>query len=137
MIYESANERETEKIGADFAKTLKSGDIVALRGGLGMGKTAFVRGMAAGLSSSMRVTSPTFTIVNEYDGLLPLFHFDIYRLSCGEELYEIGWEDYIARGGVCVVEWSEIAEEMFDKDCITVSITRGNTENSRIITVER
>ena len=136
MVYYSFSERETEEIGERFALNLKPGTVIAMRGGLGMGKTAFIRGLARGLNSDGRVTSPTFTIVNEYEGKIPLFHFDIYRLSSADELYDIGWEDYISRGGVCAVEWSEIAEEMFGDGCITVNIERGETEDSRVITVE-
>ena len=136
MIYKSASEKETEQIGESFAKTLRPGAVVAMRGGLGMGKTAFIRGMARALGSSDRVTSPTFTIVNEYAGTLPLFHFDIYRLSDADELWDIGWEDYVLRGGVCVVEWSEIAPEIFSEGCITVTIERGEGETGRVITIE-
>lgn len=136
MVYSSKSEKETEHIGESFAQSLRPGAVVAMRGGLGMGKTAFIRGMARGLGSADRVTSPTFTIVNEYSGKLPLFHFDIYRLSDADELYDIGWEDYVSRGGVCVAEWSEIAPEIFSQGCITVTIERGGGENDRDITIE-
>ena len=93
--------------------------------------------MAQGLGIPQRVTSPTFTIVNEYEGgRLPLFHFDMYRLGSSEELYEIGWEDYLARGGVCAVEWSEIVADALEEPCIRVDIRQGETENQRKITVE-
>lgn len=109
MILYSKSEKETEMLGEDIAKTLRGGEIIAMRGGMGMGKTAFVRGLARGLGETMRVTSPTYTIVNEYETNPPLFHFDLYRLGSADELYEIGFEDYLARGGVCVIEWSENA----------------------------
>ena len=137
MEFHTRCEAETEALGARLAAVLSPGAVVAYRGGLGMGKTAFTRGLARGLGYKGRVTSPTFTIVNEYEGgRLPLFHFDMYRLGSSEELYEIGWEDYLARGGVCAVEWSEIVADALEEDCIRVDIRQGDTENQRKITVE-
>ena len=104
MEYLSHSETETEAAGEALAARLKAGDVVAYRGDLGAGKTAFTRGLARGLGCTGRVSSPTFTIVNEHEGRLPLFHFDLYRLGDGEELFDIGWEDYLDRGGVCAVE---------------------------------
>jgi len=99
---------ETERLGAALARRLRPGDIVACFGGLGAGKTAFTRGVARGLGVREAVTSPTYTLVNEYlTGRLPLFHFDLYRLRSEDELFDIGWEDYLERGGVLCVEWSE------------------------------
>lgn len=122
MEYLCRSEAETEALGARLAAVLSPGDVVAYRGGLGMGKTAFTRGLARGLGYSGRVTSPTFTIVNEYEGgRLPLFHFDMYRLGSADELFDIGWEDYLARGGVCAVEWSEnVADALTDAISITI-----------------
>jgi len=126
---------ETESAGESFAQFLTAGTVVALYGDLGAGKTAFVRGLARGLGSQSRVTSPTFTIVNEYEGTLPLFHFDMYRLGSADELFDIGWEDYLARNGVCVVEWSENVRDAFDGSEITVRIDKlGDTD--RRITAE-
>lgn len=110
MITVARNEAETETVGEAFAKELKAGDCVAMRGDLGAGKTAFCRGLARGLGYSGRVTSPTYALVNEYEGDLTLFHFDLYRLSCADELYDLGLEEYLDRGGVCVMEWSERVE---------------------------
>ena len=126
---------ETEQAGQALAKTLTPGTVVALFGDLGAGKTAFVRGMAKGLNSPSRVTSPTFTIVNEYNGSLELFHFDMYRLGSSEELFDIGWEDYLARGGICVVEWSENVSDAFDGTEIKVTIDK-LSETDRKITIE-
>ena len=98
-------------------------------------KTALTRGIAKGLGYEGRVTSPTFTIVNEYRADIPVFHFDMYRLEDSDALFDIGWEDYLERGGVCVVEWSENVEDALPADTVTVSIARGNEENTRIITV--
>ena len=127
---------ETEAIGARLAERLGPGAVVAFTGELGAGKTAFTRGLARGLGVTDRVTSPTFTIVNEHlGGRLPLFHFDMYRLSSPDELFDIGWEDYLARGGVCAVEWSENVADALEPDAIRVDIRRGTGENDRVITI--
>ena len=106
---------ETEQIGMQLGNRLRPGDVVAFYGGLGAGKTAFTRGVARGLGIAGPVASPTYTLVNEYlSGRLPLFHFDLYRLSSEDELFDIGWEDYLDREGVCCVEWSEHAEGALD-----------------------
>lgn len=136
MEYLSHSPEETEAIGEALAKHLKPDTVVALRGGLGMGKTAFTRGLARGLGYTGRVTSPTFTIVNEYSGKTPLFHFDMYRLGSEDELFDIGWDDYLTRGGVCAVEWSERMADLLPEDAVIVSIARGEGENERVITVE-
>lgn len=123
MIYHTKSAVETEALGEKLAGKLRGGEVIAFTGDLGAGKTAFTRGLARGLGITDRVTSPTFTIVNEYEGgRLPLFHFDMYRLSCSDELYDIGWEDYLSRGGVCAVEWSEIVEDALEADAIRVDI---------------
>ena len=132
----SHSPEETEDIGARLAETLKPGAVVAFTGDLGAGKTAFTRGLARGLGVTDRVTSPTFTIVNEYlGGRLPLFHFDMYRLSSSDELFDIGWEDYLARGGVCAVEWSENVSDALEPGAIRVDIRRGPEEDDRVITI--
>ena len=136
MEYLSHSPAQTEAIGESLGKQLRRGSVVAYRGGLGMGKTAFTRGLARGLGCTGRVTSPTFTIVNEYSGTLPLFHFDMYRLDSSDALFDIGWEDYLERGGVCAVEWSENVADALPEDALTVTIARGSGENDRIITVE-
>ena len=137
MEYVSNSPAETEALGAALAGRLKPGAVVAFSGDLGAGKTAFVRGMARGLDICERVTSPTFTIANEYEGgRLPLFHFDMYRLSSSDELFDIGWEDYLVRGGVCAVEWSENVSDALEGDCIRVDIRRGAHDNQRLIRIE-
>ena len=137
MDYLTHNEAETEALGARLAAVLTPGAVVAYRGGLGMGKTAFTRGLARGLGYPGRVTSPTFTIVNEYEGgRLPLFHFDMYRLADADDLFDIGWEDYLDRGGVCAVEWSEQVASALPAESIRVSIRRHpEEEEGRIITI--
>ena len=137
MRYVTNSEDETEALGVRLAGRLGPGAVVAFTGDLGAGKTAFVRGMARGLGIPDRVTSPTFTIVNEYEGgRLPLFHFDLYRLGSSDELFDIGWEDYLARGGVCAVEWSENVADAIEHDAVRVSILRGAWEDDRLITIE-
>lgn len=127
---------ETEALGCRMGCALTPGTVVAYRGGLGMGKTAFTRGLARGLDCRDRVTSPTFTIVNEYEGgTLPLFHFDMYRLRDADDLFDIGWEDFLRRGGVCAVEWSETIQEALEPDTIYVDIRRGAETNQRILTI--
>ena len=137
MEFVSESETETEALCARLARVLKPGAVVAFTGDLGAGKTAFTRGLARGLGVPWRVTSPTFTIVDEHEGgRLPLFHFDLYRLSGPEELYDIGWEDYLARGGVCAVEWSEHMGQALEPDAVRVDICRGDHEGQRRITIE-
>ena len=133
-VFHSKSEAETEAIGADFARDLPGGTVVAMYGDLGAGKTAFVRGMARGMGLDCRVSSPTFTIVNEYLGRRELIHFDMYRLSSADELFDIGWEDYLSRGGVCAVEWSENVSDAFWGDEINVRIEKTG-ENERTITI--
>ena len=136
MEYKSGSEAQTEAIGAQLAQALTPGTVIAFTGDLGAGKTAFTRGLARGLGVTDRVTSPTFTIVNEYEGgRLPLFHFDMYRLESSDELFDIGWEDYLRRGGVCAVEWSEKVSDAL-AGALRVDIRRGTGEQERIITIE-
>ena len=138
MVFLTHSEMETEALGARLAERLTPGAVVACRGDLGVGKTAFTRGLARGLECRERVTSPTFTIVNEYEGgRLPLFHFDLYRLEGAEDLFDIGWDDYLDRGGVCAVEWSERVEEALPEEAVTVAIARHPERVEwRIITIE-
>ena len=136
MEYCSNSAEETEALGAELAVRLRPGDVVAYTGDLGAGKTAFTRGLARGLDIGERVTSPTFTIVNEYEGgRLPLFHFDMYRLGSSDELFDIGWEDYLRRGGVCAVEWSEKVADALS-GCIRVDIRRGERDSDRIVSIK-
>lgn len=131
------SEGETEALGVRLAEALAPGAVIAFTGGLGAGKTAFTRGLARGLGCTGRVTSPTFTIVNEHQGRVPLFHFDWYRLGGEEELFDIGWEEYLARGGVCAVEWSERAPEALPEGTVTVTIRRDEEdEDQRQIAIE-
>ena len=136
MEYITNSPAETEAVGAALARVLQPGTVIAYRGDLGAGKTAFTRGLARGLGCRELVTSPTYTIVNEYlGGRLPLFHFDMYRLSGADELFDIGWEDYLNRGAICAVEWSENVSDAFFGDEYVVKIEKlGDCE--RKITIQ-
>lgn len=135
MEYITHSPEETEAVGASLAPLLSPGTVIAYRGDLGAGKTAFTRGLAKGLGYAEPVTSPTYTIVNEYlGGKMPLFHFDMYRLASSDDLWDIGWEDYLERGGICAVEWSEnVADALENALCITISVL---DENTRRIVIE-
>ena len=135
MEFMTHSPAETESMGQALGRVLTPGTILAYEGDLGAGKTAFTRGLARGLGCTEQVTSPTYTIVNEYiSGRLPLFHFDMYRLRSAEDLWDIGWDDYLERGGVCAVEWSENVREALEAP-ITVRIEKLG-EDSRRITIE-
>lgn len=134
MIIETHSPEQTEAVGVALGKCIAAGTVLAYEGDLGAGKTAFTRGLARGLGIKEPVTSPTYTIVNEYlSGRIPLFHFDMYRLSCADDLFDIGWEDYLERGGVCAVEWSENVTEAME-DAVPIRIEKTG-ENSRRITI--
>ena len=132
MIFETFSPLETEKLGAALAEKLQPGTILAYRGDLGAGKTAFTRGLAKGLGCKELVTSPTYTIVNEYlGGRLPLFHFDMYRLASSDDLWDIGWDDYLDRNGICAVEWSENVDDAME-NAIYITIEKTGDESRRI-----
>ena len=137
MQIQTHSPEDTEAVGRKLAAQLQPGDVLAYYGDLGAGKTSFTRGLAAGLGVTEPVTSPTYTLVNEYlSGRLPLFHFDMYRLGSSDELFDIGWEDYLARGGVCAVEWSENVEDAL-RDAIHITIEKDTLEpDTRRITIE-
>ena len=135
MQYITTSPAETEAIGAALGKMIKPGTVIAYRGDLGAGKTAVTRGLARGLGCTEIVTSPTYPIVNEYlGGRIPLFHFDMYRLRSSDDLFDIGWEDYLDRGGVCAVEWSENVDDAME-DAVYITIEKLG-EDSRRITLE-
>lgn len=124
MIKESFLPEETEKIGFEIGKNAKLGDIYCLSGDLGTGKTVFTKGFAKGLGITEYITSPTFTIVNEYNGCIPLYHFDLYRISSIEEMYDIGYEEYFFGNGVCLIEWAELAKSIIPKEAIWIKIKK-------------
>ena len=132
MEFITHSPEETEKIGAALGRVIPAGTVIAYCGDLGAGKTAFTRGLARGLGCTEQVTSPTYTIVNEYlSGRAPLFHFDMYRLRSADDLWDIGWEDYLDRNGVCAVEWSENVREALE-DAMTVRIDKLGDDTRRI-----
>ena len=139
MIYKSNSPRETENIAKAFAKKLEVGDVVCLSGDLGTGKTAFVQGLAKGLDITDYINSPTFTIVNCYNGRLPFFHFDVYRISDPDEMYEIGYEEYVYGDGVCVIEWPEMISDILPVKRYDIKIVKNLDihENFREITIEK
>lgn len=118
------SEKETYDVGYKIGKLLKKGDLISLNGDLGAGKTHLTKGIAAGLDVDDYITSPTFNIVNEYQGRLPFYHFDVYRIDDIYEMYEIGFEEYLYGEGVCVVEWGDIVEELLPKDKIYIYIKK-------------
>jgi tRNA threonylcarbamoyladenosine biosynthesis protein TsaE len=140
VIY-SSSEEETIKIGEELGKLLKLGTIIGLNGELGTGKTVFVKGIARGLNTREEPNSPTFVIMNKYEGRIPLYHFDLYRISSAEELEGIGYEDYFYGNGVTVVEWSDRVKGIFPDKTIKIEITipvepDHNAETIRKINIE-
>ncbi|MCI9467871.1 MAG: tRNA (adenosine(37)-N6)-threonylcarbamoyltransferase complex ATPase subunit type 1 TsaE [Oscillospiraceae bacterium] len=135
QIITTNSPEETEAAGMDLGRRVPDGTVIAMYGDLGAGKTAFVRGLARGMGIDARVSSPTFTIVNEYVGDRTLIHFDMYRLQSADELFDIGWEDYLSRGCVCAVEWSENVEDAFFGDEWRLTIEK-LSETQRRITIE-
>ena len=136
LTYSSHSCLETEMIGQRFAESLKPGDFIALCGDLGAGKTAFTRGLAKVLSPEDRIASPTYTIVNEYRGRVSVFHFDTYRIEDDDDLFSTGYEDYIARDGYVICEWSERIEDFIPEDAVTVTVSRTDGADGRKIEIE-
>lgn len=139
MVYRSNSAKETENIAKAFAKTLKGGDVVCLNGDLGAGKTAFTAGLAKGLGIADYISSPTFTILNCYSGKIPLYHFDVYRISESDEMFDIGFDEYLTGNGVSVIEWANIIEDILPYDRYEVEITKNLDvhENYREISIEK
>ena len=139
MIYYSKSPEETKALAQKFSKELEKGDVITLNGDLGAGKTAFTQGLAEGLGIKEYLNSPTFTIVNCYEGDLPLYHFDVYRIEDGDEMYEIGYEEYIFGDGISIIEWAEKIKEILPEKRYDITIERDfeQGENFRKITIER
>ncbi len=138
-VYKTESELETLKLGEKLAKNAYAGEIITLDGDLGSGKTVFAKGFARGLGIDEPITSPTFTIVREYEsGRLPLYHFDVYRIDSPDEMYEVGFDDYLFGNGVCIIEWAENIREILPENIVRISIKRSDTENfdARIIELE-
>lgn len=136
MSYVTNSVAETEELAAKLADKLKAGTVLAFFGGMGMGKTAFTRGLARGLGIDSFVNSPTFAIVNDYGGNPPLVHFDMYRVTSWEDLYTTGFFDYMDMGAVIAVEWSENIENALPTDAVRITIEQGSAENERVITID-
>jgi tRNA threonylcarbamoyladenosine biosynthesis protein TsaE len=134
LITESAE--ETSNIGEQLGRLLSSGNIICLSGDLGAGKTAFTKGIAKGMGIEDYVTSPTYTIINEYEGRLPLYHFDVYRLNDVEEMYELGYEEYFFGDGVVVLEWADIVRDIIPGERLWITILNTKGDNSREIIIE-
>lgn len=137
MQYITHSEEETRQLGSQLGSRLQPNDVIAYFGDLGAGKTAFTKGVAQALGVTDYVTSPTFSIVSEYQGRMPLYHFDVYRISDGDGLYDIGYYDYLENGGVCAIEWSENIEDYLPPRYYRVTLTRGEQEDDRVITIEK
>lgn len=135
MVFHSSSPKKTEEIAAQIAKKLKPFDVVAFTGGMGMGKTAFVRGAVSTFGDSYQVSSPTFAIVNEYETIPSVFHFDMYRITTEDDLYSAGFYEYLDRGGIIFIEWSENIAEYLPEETIYITIEKTD-EDSRVITVK-
>jgi len=139
MVYKSNSPKETENIARSFAKELKGGEVICLNGDLGVGKTAFVQGLVKALGVTEPISSPTFTIVNCYEGNMPIYHFDVYRIEDCDEMYEIGFEEYVYSNGITLIEWSEKIEEILPKNRIEIVISKdfNKHDDYRTISIER
>jgi len=139
MIYDSYSENDTQKIAEDMADNIKSGDVICLNGELGAGKTVFVTALARAMGVTEYISSPTFTIVNEYSGRIPIYHFDVYRISDCDEMFEIGFDEYIYGGGLCIIEWSSNIEDILPEERYEVNIRRNydNGDDYREISIKK
>ena len=132
------NETDTRALGAKLSAQMEPGQVYALIGDLGTGKTTLAKAVARGLGVTETLTSPTFTIVQEYEtGRLPLYHFDVYRVNDEDELFEVGLEDYFHKGGVCLIEWADLIEDLLPEGTVTVRLAYGEEEGERICSIER
>lgn len=128
LFYTTNSFEDTIRLGINIGAVLKAGDVICLSGDLGTGKTALTNGIAKALEIDSYITSPTFTLVNEYQGKLPLYHFDVYRISDSDEMYDIGFEEYLSGSGVTIIEWGELIEEILPKDKIVINIKKNLSE---------
>ena len=125
---------DTERFGAEFAETLQPGAVVALTGDLGTGKTTLTKAIARGLGVTEELSSPTFNVVKEYrSGRMPLYHFDVYRVSDPDELFELGFDEYLHGQGVCLIEWADLVEDLLPEDCFRIGLSCGGCEDERIV----
>lgn len=131
----SKSQEQTYELGKKIASLVKAGDILCLKGELGAGKTALSKGIGAGLGIEDYITSPSYTIINEYNGRLPLYHFDVYRINDMDEMYELGYEDYFNGRGICVIEWADSIKPLIPKEAIWIELQYNNNENEREIII--
>lgn len=136
MTYTTHSTQETETLGEAIARKLSGGEVIALFGGMGMGKTALTRGLARGLGVEDGVSSPTFALVHEYSGRVPVYHFDMFRVDGWDDLYSTGFFDYLESGGVLVIEWSENIENALPEDAVRIAIEKGDGDDTRVFQVE-
>ena len=139
-VFETYSADETKELGRSISLEAKEGDVFCLNGDLGTGKTVFTKGFAEGMGISEPISSPTFTIVQEYhSGRKPFYHFDVYRIADPEEMYEIGFDEYLFGGGVCLIEWAELIKEILPENCVMISIEKDLDKgfDYRKITIER
>lgn len=129
------NIEETQNFGIKLGKALKKGDILCLNGDLGAGKTTFTKSIGLGLGVSEYITSPTFALINQYSGRLPVYHFDVYRLENIEEINDLGFDEYFYGDGVCIIEWADKIEKMIPKERIVIDIEKGQDLNGRILKI--
>ena len=122
MVFEINSVEQTTQLGINLGRLLNAGDIVCLTGDLGTGKTHITKGIAKGLNIDDNITSPTFTIVNEYEGKMPLYHFDVFRIGCSDEMYDIGYEEYINGEGVCIIEWANLIEDILPDEYLYIEL---------------
>lgn len=135
-LYTTFSSEDTIVLGETFSARLRAGDVVALYGNLGSGKTKFAQGICKGLNVHQHVASPTFTLINEYDGDLPIFHFDCYRLHTLDEVFQLGFKEYLERDGVCIIEWAEKAEPFLPAHRVEIFFATGESEHTRHISIE-
>lgn len=128
------NEQETGEVGYRLGQLLNKGDVVCLIGDLGAGKTTITKSIAKALEVDDYITSPTFTIVNEYDGKYPLYHFDVYRISSSEDMYEIGFEEYLYGEGICIIEWANLIEDMLPEEYMSIELNYKDEGREMILT---
>ncbi|NCD32969.1 MAG: tRNA (adenosine(37)-N6)-threonylcarbamoyltransferase complex ATPase subunit type 1 TsaE [Spartobacteria bacterium] len=136
MCFHSTSPEQTEDIASAFAKTLQKGDVVAFHAEMGAGKTCFTRGLAAGLHAHSRVSSPTFTLVNEYEADIPIYHIDLYRLNDPQEAINMGLDEYLCGDGVTLIEWSERGEALLPASTIHITITPGKHQSDRTLRID-
>jgi tRNA threonylcarbamoyladenosine biosynthesis protein TsaE len=130
------NEEDTAALGASIAEGLKPGAVIALTGDLGAGKTTLTKAVARALGVTETLTSPTFTIVQEYEsGRMPVYHFDVYRVHGEDDLFELGFDDYLHGKGVCLIEWADLIEDLLPKDAMRIRLEYGANEDERICTI--